>query len=178
MFKCCQFVTLILIVTQHGSGGETLQSKLSNTRLILKVEDCISHLKLEEEDLLTNSTAQKNWNCRIKYKKPTNLALFCSCFYDYECDDVQKFFFSYNYNQNLLSLNRMNKINRGADYQCERYLMRVTKNKWKCDLKENKELTDEIKDKDHDDNQGYYCECLNKRMCKFNRLVELDSLNL
>jgi hypothetical protein len=175
MFKCFQFVTLILIVTQNGSG-EILQSKLSNTRLILKVEDCISHLKLEE-NRLGNSTALKNWNCRIKYKKPTNLALFCSCFYDYECNEARKFFFSYNYNQHFLSLNRMNKIERGADYQCETYLMRVTKNKWKCELKENKEMTN-LNDKDHDDNQSYYCECLNKKMCKFNRLVELDSLKL
>ena len=142
---------------------ETLAAttKLNNYPLV-KAGECVKNIKIEDQQ--NNLTAQ-NWTCRVINSKKTRMALLCSCSYEYECSESQRIYFSLKFNQDLASQNKLNAIDRGADYQCENSLRSLTKKSWSCHIEQNAASTS----KDDD----LYCECEYKKACKFYRLVDL-----
>ena len=144
---------------------EISRSKPYSTKkplLISKARKCIENLKLE--DKINNFTA-KNWSCKIvNQKKVKDIPLLCSCSYDLQCDESERIFFSSDFNQNLMSQNKLKNVYRGADFQCENYLINKTNKKWLCQIKQNLNAT-----KLEEEN---YCDCLSKNVCKSERLVE------
>jgi hypothetical protein len=128
-----------------------------------KAKKCVENLKLEDK---VNNFTVKNWSCKIVNQKNVKdvQPLLCSCSYDYQCDGNEKIFFSLEYNQNLLRQNKLKNVHRGADFQCENYLVKKTKKKWSCHIKNNQNATMPEEES--------YCDCLNKSVCKSDRLVE------
>ena len=168
MIKCLQILSIFIIFINflYLSNAENGRKKELIIKTNLNVDKCIHYIQLDDRD---NST-EKNWKCRIKNKK----SLFCFCFYNYECNEFQKFFFSFNYNQHFWEVNRMNNIERGAEYQCENFLRNITKKYWICETKETQKIINFDDKSSKEDNQRFFCECMHKRMCTFNRLVDLD----
>ena len=139
--------------------------KFSNTKSqnvsLSKADECIQIMKTEDE---LNNVTERNWSCKVVNDRKTNIALFCSCSYEYKCVENQSIYFSLDYNKNLANRNKLNKINREADYQCENSLKKLTQKVWTCKNKINEESTSK--------DDEYYCECMHKKKCKFYRLAD------
>jgi len=144
---------------------EISQSKYHSTKkpiTISKARKCVENLKIEDK---INNFTVKNWSCKIvNQKKAKNVPLLCSCSYDLPCDETERIFFSPDFNQNLMRQNKEKNVFRGADFQCENYLVNKTKKKWSCQIKHNQNST-----KVEEEN---YCDCLSRNVCKSERFVE------
>lgn len=121
-----------------------------------------------------NKEDGKNWTCKIKYTKSEKknaalIPLFCVCSYSYNCSKKELFYFSYNYMLRLLRDNSKQKINRGADFQCEKVLKRETNKIWQCSIHKN------ILNAKNDPNEEYLCECILKETCTRQRIVDFYS---
>ena len=133
-------------------------------KFISLADECIANLKYEDE--MRNLTG-KNWKCKLFFEKTNNTTLLCNCFYQSECWENKKFYFSLNYNKYLEAKNMLRNLNRGADFQCENYLMHRTKKFWSCAISENIDSSNE--------NDAYFCECLHEKICTYTRYVDLYS---
>ena len=148
---------------------KVLKSLLSSTpssvqkTTISQADKCVKNLKLEEK--LENKT-ENNWTCKVLQDKTTHLDLICSCFYEYDCSETRRFYFSSQHNKDLEAENRLNKINRGADFQCERHLIKKTKSVWSC-LNERNQAVSNVDDE-------FYCMCFRQKTCKYDRYYEID----
>ena len=130
---------------------------------ISQADKCIKNLKLE--DKLENKT-ENNWTCKVLQDKITKLDLICGCFYEYDCSETRRFHFSSQYNKELEAVNRLNNINRGADFQCERHLIKKTKSAWSCSNERNQAFSNA--------DDELYCMCMRPKTCKHDRYYELD----
>lgn len=141
---------------------------------VSKSAECETNLKKEDG---------KNWTCKVKYTKSEkknsvidtnseNLALiplFCVCTYAYDCSKKEIFYFSYSYMLRLLRDNARKKINRGADYQCEKVLKKETNKSWQCLISKNS------LNENNDPNEEYLCECILIDTCTHQRIVDFYS---
>ena len=129
---------------------------------VSRAKKCVENLRLE--DKLNNFTV-KNWTCKvIKEKKTKNMPLLCSCSYEYQCIENEKIYFSPEYNDDLKQKNRLNSVYRGADFQCENYLVNKTKKAWSCQIGENKEAQSA--------DEKHLCDCFHKSTCRNDRFVD------
>ena len=124
-------------------------------------EKCIKNLKFEDQ--LKNQ--ERNWTCNVIQDKVTNIALLCSCSYEYGCQETKEFHFSFKYNKEIQAKNRLMNVHRGADFQCERILKKTTSNDWSCNIEKNENPSTQ-------DDQ-YYCKCFYQKKCRHDRYVEL-----
>ncbi|RNA19819.1 hypothetical protein BpHYR1_033412 [Brachionus plicatilis] len=134
--------------------------------------ECETNLKKEDG---------KNWTCKVKYTRSdtknsatqTNrdnlIPLFCVCSYAYDCSKKELFYFSYGYMLRLLRDNARKKINRGADFQCEKVLRRETNKSWKCSIRKNSPNAN------NDPNEEYLCDCILIETCTHQRIVDFYS---
>ena len=117
---------------------------------ILNEIDCSNYLKQKDGNY---------WVCKMEFKK--NKPHYCSCNYQYDCstnNENFKFYFSSRLLKEIKIKNKLNNINRGADYQCEIALNNNNKNLWKCSIIRNKNKSKLI-------DEEFYCECFYKKTC-------------
>ena len=168
-------VNLILIfhtksMLARGNSHRGVQRKLSpepdlnvfgrSQKIPISLADeCVTNLMLEDKQ--KNATA-KNWTCRMLNKKSVNSSWLCSCSYQYKCFENKKFYFSLEYGKHLRSMNMLNFVNKGAEYQCESYLVYKTRKSWSCTIELEPSYV----------NNESYCDCYHEKMCIYNLFVE------
>lgn len=129
-----------------------------------RAQTCVKNLKLEEK---LENIEEKNWTCKIIKDKATNIPLICSCSHQYECTETKEYHFSSKYKNEIKLKNQLMKINRGADFQCEKMLKKKTLVDWICELEKNQQQ--EITNTDEE----YFCKCLHRKMCTYDRYVDI-----
>lgn len=134
--------------------------------------DCTRYLK---------STDKADWKCKMEYKKKKPFYCSCSSRYDCTSEEIKNssrskfiFYFSAQLLKEIKMKNKLNNINRGADYQCEVALNRdekpieqnhlIIRNSWKCSILRNKNKSN-IKDEE------FFCECFYKSSCSKHQII-------
>lgn len=148
---------------QNKNLGIVKKKKIKNEKLFI-IKKCVKNLRLEEK---LENIEEKNWTCKIIKDKATNIPLICSCSHQYECTETKEYHFSSKYKNEIKLKNQLMKINRGADFQCEKMLKKKTLVDWICELEKNQQQ--EITNTDEE----YFCKCLHRKMCTYDRYVDI-----
>jgi hypothetical protein len=140
----------------------SLKKPDATQKSISREEACVKNLKFEEK---LKKQEEKKWVCKTIQDKETNQPLLCSCSHQYDCSETKQFYFSSKYKDEIQIKNKLMNVNRGADFQCERYLRKSTFTNWTCKIK--KRLTETT-----NEDEEYFCECLHQKSCTHDRYVD------
>jgi hypothetical protein len=122
---------------------------------ISKEHDCEVQLKNE-----TNQT----WTCSVEYNNEIETPAFCYCSRDYDCKQEELIYMTKKYAFNIRRRNKLNNIDRGADYQCELILnesLDGNKQPWTCEMYRKVSDIGEV-----------YCRCTSHKTCQQERIVD------
>lgn len=162
-------------------SDKKLQNKLphslkANQNLLIATEyqsfqdeyDCSRYLKGQDNN---------DWKCKMEHKRKK--PFYCSCSYEYDCtsEEIKNssrskfiFYFSTQLLKEIKIKNKLNNINRGADYQCEIALNRdekpnqINASSWKCSILRNK-------NKSIISDEEFYCECFYRSTCVKDQII-------
>jgi hypothetical protein len=140
----------------------SLKKTDATQKSISREETCVKNLKFEEK---LKKQEEKNWACKTIQDKVTNKPLLCSCSHQYDCSETKEFYFSSKYKDEIQLKNKLMNVNRGADFQCEKYLKKSTFANWTCRIKKKQTETS-------NEEEEYFCECLHQKTCTHDRYVE------
>lgn len=172
---------------------EPTVKRLALARTKKSATELICSSRLNSMAIEFNRQRMRNWKCslmsnrepsarkRADSSSSTDSVGFCSCHHDYECTEIEQYFFDYLSVTEKLTVNNTVDMNAYSNY-CERAMLEATRLSWTCQIDE--EILNNI---DYFYNYGdsdnkhllaanshvneAYCECSLEKKCKLHRIV-------